>query len=580
MRRLIYASTAFLLSWLLAAGSALSQDVPLVAVHAAPAPAAIALAPGYTYPLDLRSRYWLDGTGARTIDQVEAASDNLPWAVRQPGASYDVEGSALWFQFDAVSDGTHRWFLQVGSSGIDRVQMFYRGANGRWVEQEAGDTKAVSHWPLPGRFPTFELSTETGKPVRYWVRIEHARVDFASAIVIHAQGNLLAEREREQFLLGAYFGLAALIAFVALANAIGYRDRNFAIYAIYVIALAAGQLAYLGVGAQHVWDEWLKWNEISTFLLPGISAAAALWFCRTVTEPARYSRALDLTVWAVIAALLSAMAMDTVLQTRGSFKLALALMSIALVVVVILIAVVWTKGEDPYIRWIALGFLPVLVMAVFPVARGLNLIPNSILTRYGLSIGAALEMPILFYALSLRGARRREADVRTSALAHNDPLTGLAHNRTLLQRLDSAIVRARNLRHPCALLVVRISNYNAIVAEFGRDTADRAMVVAASLLRRAITDVDLAARVGDHDFALLLEGPTTTENATGRAQQIVASGLRSSDALPQGLVLKFHIAVAMLPDRDLDAAGSLDWVVEGVSSMSPESRKLIRPLNF
>ena len=39
--------------------------------------------------------------------------------------------------------------------------------------------------------------------------------------------------------------------------------------------------------------------------------------------------------------------------------------------------------------------------------RGLNLIPLSNLTRYGVTIGSMLEMPILFYALSLRGNRRR-----------------------------------------------------------------------------------------------------------------------------------------------------------------------------
>ena len=86
-----------------------------------------------------------------------------------------------------------------------------------------------------------------------------------------------------------------------------------------------------------------------------------------------------------------------------------------MVVVVGLIILVWTQGDDPHIRLIALGFLPVLVMAIFPIAKGMNLIPISFLTRYGLSIGAALEMPILFYALSLRGSRRREAQVRAAA---------------------------------------------------------------------------------------------------------------------------------------------------------------------
>ena len=212
-------------------------------------------------------------------------------------------------------------------------------------------------------------------------------------------------------------------------------------------SLAAGQVAYLGVGAQHVWDHWLKWNEVATFLLPGLSSAAALWFTRTVTEPARFSKALDLLVWSLIAALLSAVALDTFIVSRGSFALVMVLTALAVVVVIGLIILVWTQGDDPHIRLIALGFLPVLVMAIFPIAKGMNLIPISPLTRYGLSIGAALEMPILFYALSLRGSRRREAQVRAAALSRNDALTGLAHTRTLLQRLDSALVRCRALKH-------------------------------------------------------------------------------------------------------------------------------------
>ncbi len=529
--------------------------------------------------LDGRSRYWVDVTGIRTPDEVEARFASIPWGLREAGRTYNIDGSALWFQFDAQSVGG-RWFVEIASSGVDRAQLFYRAADNSWVEQEAGDSTPVSQWPLPGRFPTFELSPETGKTVRYWLRVEHARVDFASPIAIYDQSRLLASREREQFLLGAYFGLAALITLIAAANGAVHRDRNFTAYAVYVGTLALGQLAYLGVGAQHLWDEWLRWNEIATFVLPGISAASALWFARTVTEPARFSKALDLAVWSLIFALLSAVALDTALTSRTSFALLMGLTVLAMVIVAVLVVLVWVRGDDPYIRLIALGFLPVLVMALFPVARGLNLIAASGLTRYALSIGAAIEMPVLFYALSLRAARRREAQYRAAGLSHNDPLTGLAHVRTLLQRLADSLARARNLRHPCALLAVKISNLDAVAAEFGRETADRALVIAASFLRKAITDVDLAARVGDREFAVLLEGPTTTEVALSRAQQIVASGLRPVDALPAGTILRFCITVALLPERELDAAGSLKWAQDAVEAMPPDSRKLIRPLNF
>lgn len=385
-------------------GLPLAGAAPALTIQLAPEPPAISL--------DARSRYWVDPSGASTPDQVEAASETLPWAMRRPGLSHNLDGKALWVEFDVADPSGQRWYVEVQSSGIDRVQLFYRDPDRRWVVQEAGDTKPVSQWPIPGRFPTFELAPAASQPVRHWLRIEHARVDFASPIALSSQSALVASREGEQFLLGGYFGLALLIAAVAAANAVAYRDRNFGVYAVYVAALAAGQLAYLGVGAQHLWVHWLKWNEVATFILPGISAAAALWFARTVTEPARFSNALDLVVWALIAALLGAVAIDTFVSSRASFAVLMVLVLLALLLVAGLIALVWVQGDDPHIRLIALGFLPVLVAAVFPVLRGLNLIPAGALTRYALSAGAALEMPILFYALSLRGSLRRETQVR------------------------------------------------------------------------------------------------------------------------------------------------------------------------
>jgi diguanylate cyclase (GGDEF)-like protein len=189
-------------------------------------------------------------------------------------------------------------------------------------------------------------------------------------------------------------------------------------------------------------------------------------------------------------------------------------------------------------------------------------------------------MPILFYALSLRGSRRREAQVRASALPHNDTLTGLSREGTLLHRLVGALERCHTLEHACVLMGVRIANFDNIAAEYGRDTAERVLVVSASLLRGVIGDVDMAARVGEHSFALLIEGPATPADATSRAQQLIASGLRHSPALPPGLTIKFMVAVAMLPDREMDAASSLRWVVDAVNAIPADARKLIRALNF
>jgi hypothetical protein len=77
---------------------------------------------------------------------------------------------------------------------------------------------------------------------------------------------------------------------------------------------------------------------------------------------------------------------------------------------------------------------------------------------------------------------------------------------------------------------------------------------------------------------VLLEAPVTPEIAASRAQQIVASGLRQTESLPQALTLKFHVAIAMLPHPQLDGTGSLQWVLDGLDQIGPDARKAIRTL--
>jgi two-component system, sensor histidine kinase LadS len=90
----------------------------------------------------------------------------------------------------------------------------------------------------------------------------------------------------------------------------------------------------------------------------------------------------------------------------------------------------------------------------------------------------------------------------------------------------------------------------------------------------------MAARIGEREFAVLLEGPTTSDNATARAQQLIAKGLQHSEALPPTVMLKYQIVVALLPEGERDAASTLKWLREAVLAVPADNKRAIRPLNF
>lgn len=529
--------------------------------------------------LEGRSLAWIDASASRTIDDIARAGDNLPWELLQDGHKYRTADRALWIRFDATLPAGTQWRLVMMHPAVDLIRLHYRGPDGRWVTQQAGEDVAQDEWPLPGRVPILALAPGTGETVRYWLRIERNRLDFSVPLRLYAQGSLLQLRDAEQLAMGGYFGVVILLLAGALIASLLFRDRTLRAFAAYVAGAGSWQFVNLGLAAQHLWNE-PHWTYLARSIAPGLAAASALWFIKVVTEPARFSRLLDFVCTALIAALLAAVATNGFVGTRDSNILVLMLIALVLPLAVVLLVVLWRKSVDVYQRVFVAGFMPLVAAAAVPVAHGLSLIPSGALNRYGLIVGTAIQLPVLYYALTRRAARRRETNVRASELAHTDALTGLWDRATLLARMDDAVKRAVSQRHQCALLGVRLTNLDAIEADMGRDVADRALIVAASLLRGVATDIDLPARTGNADFALLLDGPTTPQAALARAQQIVAHGLQHSPVLPQSTELKFHVAVLVLPDHELDATRCAKWVDDALGAMRADPKRAIRSLNF
>ena len=513
-------------------------------------------------PLPGHAQFWIDSSGQLDIDAVVRQGDALDWRPVVDEARYPLDGQVLWFRLRAHQQSApQRWFIELMDSGIDRAVLYQRSGDGAWHRQEAGDAVPVPHWPVPGRLPTFSLTTKTEAPVDYWLRVEHARVAYSAPIRLISGTPLAVSRDQEQFLLGGYFGLLAMVLMMARALSIAWRDRLMIGYAAYVASVGITQLGQLGTGAQYVWPYWDGWNRLSTFVAPSLSAVVGLLFIRMLTEPARSSVWLDRAVLAVAALTTTLVLLDIAVPLGATYRLIGDVLLLLLALVAVCMALAWRRSPDRHLRLAILGFMPMLLLALFPLARTLGLIATSGLTRYGLAIGAALEMPILLYAIATGVASRREARVRAAASATTDALNGLANLRVLTPRLDGALARADKQGSSFAVLVVHVANWKDIAAAHGLQAAERALVLTASRLRRIAGEVDLAARVSEADFAVLLEAPTTRHDAIARARRIVDEGARDSALLAKGDALDLRVSVAMLPRKPLNGAAVLRWML-------------------
>jgi len=574
-RRLTTCLVVFLLSILL-----------LRPTLAAGVPAVVLDGTQNTVSLDQRSTYWVDPTGQLTVQEVDARQQSLPFVPRANDLRLRLpEGSALWVRFDVdMRDSSAHWELELARSGTDAVSLYHRQADGSWKAQHAGDRIAVKDWAFPDRYPVFSLDPRAGTQATYWLRIEHARVPYSGQLLIHNHHTLREMRIHQQFLLGAYFGMALLLTATALTNALVFRDTSFAAYAIYITVLGLALAASLGVAGQFLWPGSARWNGWAEFVLMPMTAVCGLLFVRHVVQPRRIGRWLDRTALAVPLLLTVLTLWDLLWPRSWTLSAVTAVAAVNLVLVYALLWAAWRTG-DRWVRWVALGMLPVLVAGALPVMRNFNLISSGFLSQYGMVIAAALEAPLLLYGLLQRSSLQHEAQARARALALTEPLTGLSNRHNFMLRLHDSLVRAQRYQHRNALLLIALDNHGWFAEQHGREVADRALVITGALLSSVARDVDTASRIDDGTLALLMEGPVREAQALAAATSIVASGLRPAVQLPVGTTLKFKVVVALLPDespelQQQDAQAHLDWLRQALDALRKDPRKAILKLNF
>ena len=113
------------------------------------------------------------------------------------------------------------------------------------------------------------------------------------------------------------------------------------------------------------------------------------------------------------------------------------------------------------------------------------------------------------------------------AQAVTDELTGLANRRRFMEVLTLELKRAERFESPLALLLADLDDFKLVNDRFGHHTGDEALRALSGVFRAGLRDVDLAARLGGEEFAVLL--PETDEAGAAGVAERLRTGLEALD---------------------------------------------------
>jgi diguanylate cyclase (GGDEF)-like protein len=133
-------------------------------------------------------------------------------------------------------------------------------------------------------------------------------------------------------------------------------------------------------------------------------------------------------------------------------------------------------------------------------------------------------------------------------LALHDELTGLPNRRLFQDRLASALERARRTGAQTALLLVDLDHFKEVNDTLGHHAGDRLLKHAAAVFSGRVRRSDTVARTGGDEFSLILEEPTSRDEAATVGSSLMQMLKEPLQLGVHSVQISASIGVAVFPD--------------------------------
>lgn len=169
---------------------------------------------------------------------------------------------------------------------------------------------------------------------------------------------------------------------------------------------------------------------------------------------------------------------------------------------------------------------------------------------------------------------RKQAEAEILHMAANDPLTGVANGRYLVDAYNAEAKRHGRTGRPFSLLVFDLDGLKLINDNYGHLVGSRALCRFANVLRSQCRNIDIIARQGGDEFTIIL--PETAIGGAYTFGKRICQRLSEDHQHPH-LTVSFGAAVYQGSGTFEDLFASADKAMYAMKSLSPHARNPASP---
>lgn len=421
-------------------------------------------------------------------------------------------GLAQWDRANHAAEGGP--VLMVGTSRFDRLEVYFRYADGEVRRQSVVQGDFGGHWRAGGQI-AFEPPVRDQPLADIVVRFDR----LASARLLRLR---LVDVEDLNWQA------------TALAVAVGGALVLLAVGAIYNLTLALTahrQFALWQSGWAGVMFVWgALWSQLALFIWPGMAGAPAAQVCTmlscfavalatlsavTALEEGKLPRGLRRAVL-LLAGLIALVGIPLGLLRTGPIATISNLLGVAvlldLLLVALCLALAWRRGSRKARLYTAAWALPMATLGLIEFAD-IDVWFYGAGSQILVLCAAAWQTILLAVAISRASGQVRierdlalRSEAQAQAQARLDPLTGLRNRRGFMEAIAPMLEAADREGASFALLLFDVDRFKLVNDTYGHDIGDDVLVAIAQVLAAREGPYCRVARLGGEEFAMAVAG--------------------------------------------------------------------------
>jgi diguanylate cyclase (GGDEF)-like protein len=150
-----------------------------------------------------------------------------------------------------------------------------------------------------------------------------------------------------------------------------------------------------------------------------------------------------------------------------------------------------------------------------------------------------------------------------------DPLTGLINRRVLMKQLEHEQHMLEQQQQPFSVMMVDLDRFKRINDNYGHQTGDAVLKMAANILSQNARPMDTVARYGGEEFMLVLPGLTASQSAP-LAEQIRSAIEQQRTPSPNGDIIEVTTSIGL---TEYHVTDTLEAIIERADTLLYQAKQ-------